>query len=176
MKKLLERYPRATLRDIYKSFFQDYFGPAHIIADRNAVIGYIEKELASTSALSPEYYEPCGWRGRYVRVNLSVVRDGLVSMDELADLFMASATGVDSQFDDEWVCEWEKVQSAVRAIAPDLVGFEQDSLAIARVLADGKYVMHHSRQFNECYHPHYRIVRRDLFEREILPHISGSKK
>ena len=29
--------------------------------------------------------------------------------------------------------------------------------------------VHHSRAFNEAYHPHYRIVRRDIFERELLP-------
>ena len=29
--------------------------------------------------------------------------------------------------------------------------------------------VHHSRAFNEAYHPHYRIVRRDIFERELRP-------
>jgi len=36
-------------------------------------------------------------------------------------------------------------------------------------LSEGKYVVHHSRKFNQHYHPHYRIIRRDLFEEKILP-------
>lgn len=34
---------------------------------------------------------------------------------------------------------------------------------------DSKYVMSHSDAFKKAYAPHYRIVRRDIFEREILP-------
>ncbi len=34
---------------------------------------------------------------------------------------------------------------------------------------DPKFVMRHSDAFREAYHPHYRIVRRDIFEKEILP-------
>ena len=35
--------------------------------------------------------------------------------------------------------------------------------------ANPKLEKHHSRTFNEAYHPHYRIVRRDIFEHELLP-------
>ena len=34
---------------------------------------------------------------------------------------------------------------------------------------DPRFVMSHSQAFKEAYHPHYRIIRRDIFEREILP-------
>lgn len=34
---------------------------------------------------------------------------------------------------------------------------------------DHKYVVSHSQAFKEAYDPHYRIVRRDIFERDILP-------
>lgn len=34
-----------------------------------------------------------------------------------------------------------------------------------------KYVLSHSAAFKEAYQPHYRIVRRDIFEREILPQL-----
>ena len=39
-------YPMATLQDLYKSCFQDYFGPAHIVADREGAVRYIRQELA----------------------------------------------------------------------------------------------------------------------------------
>lgn len=34
---------------------------------------------------------------------------------------------------------------------------------------DPRFVLSHSQGFKEAYHPHYRIIRRDIFEREILP-------
>lgn len=34
---------------------------------------------------------------------------------------------------------------------------------------DPSLMKHHSRAFNLAYHPHYRIVRRDIFEGELLP-------
>ena len=37
---------------------------------------------------------------------------------------------------------------------------------------DPKFVMSHSAAFKAAYAPHYRIVRRDIFERELLPLIS----
>ena len=58
----------------------------------------------------------------------------------------------------------------------------QDSTLTAEQLADAmvrsaeglptpnhKYVVSHSDAFKTAYHPHYRIVRRDIFEQEILP-------
>lgn len=37
---------------------------------------------------------------------------------------------------------------------------------------DPKFVMSHSDAFKKAYAPHYRIVRRDIFERELLPLIN----
>ena len=34
---------------------------------------------------------------------------------------------------------------------------------------DHRYVVSHSAAFKAAYNPHYRIVRRDIFEQEILP-------
>ncbi len=30
----LEHYPESELRDVYKNFMQDYFGPGHILKDK----------------------------------------------------------------------------------------------------------------------------------------------
>ncbi len=165
--EFLNRYPEATLQDIYKGSFQDYFGPAHIVSDREAAKRYILHELATADALGGERYEPCGWRGQYYRVNLSVIRDNLVDIDCLVDAFVESAQGGPT-FTSEWIEEWDAIRQAVREVCPTLGGFAEDSAQIARLLSEGHYVVHHSRPFNEHYHPHYRIVRRDVFEQRIL--------
>jgi hypothetical protein len=42
----MESFPESRLQDLYKSFFQDRFGPGHIISDRQSALNYILSELA----------------------------------------------------------------------------------------------------------------------------------
>ena len=164
-----EKYPEATLQDIYKGSFQDVFGPAHILTDRQAVIRYIESELKASTSFEEDDYQPCGWQGNFYQVNLKVIADGRVPMDVFVDAFMASANGIDTTLTSAFVKDWQELQQAVRTVRPQLEGYREDSTLLAHLLKEGKYVVHHSRKFNEHYHPHYRIIRRDLFEEKILP-------
>ena len=166
-----EKYPEATLQDIYKGSFQDIFGPAHILTDRQAVIRYIESELKSSTSFEEDDYQPCGWQGNFYQVNLKVIADGRVPMDVFVDAFMASANGIDTTLTPAFVKDWQELQQAVRTVRPQLEGYREDSTLLAHLLKEGKYVVHHSRKFNEHYHPHYRIIRCDLFEEKILPRL-----
>ena len=165
----LQKYPEATLQDIYKGSFQDVFGPAHLLTNREAVKNYVLKELEHAQTLEGEYYTPCGWQGNFYQVNLSVVQEGKIAIDELVDVFMESARDIDTTLTQAWIDEWKLLQQIVRSVSPDLPGFEEDSTLLAHLLNQGKYVVHHSRKFNQHYHPHYRIIRKDLFEEKILP-------
>ena len=165
----LQKYPEATLQDIYKGSFQDVFGPAHLLTNREAVKNYVLKELEHAQTLEGEYYTPCGWQGNFYQVNLSVVQEGKIAIDELVDAFMESARNIDTTLTQAWIDEWKLLQQIVRSVSPDLPGFEEDSTLLAHLLKQGKYVVHHSRKFNQHYHPHYRIIRKDLFEEKILP-------
>lgn len=165
----LQKYPEATLQDIYKGSFQDVFGPAHLLTNREAVKNYVLKELEHAQTLEGEYYTPCGWQGNFYQVNLSVVQEGKIAIDELVDAFMESANAIDTTLTQAWIDEWKLLQQIVRSVSPDLPGFEEDSTLLAHLLKQGKYVVHHSRKFNQHYHPHYRIIRKDLFEEKILP-------
>ena len=167
----LQRYPEATLQDIYKGSFQDVFGPAHILTNREAVVNYIKREMETAEKFEEADYIPCGWQGQFLQVNLKVIADGRVPMDDFVDAFMASANGIDTTLTQAFVEDWKLIQQAVRKVAPTLEGFAEDSTFLSGLLSEGKYVVHHSRKFNKHYHPHYRIIRRDLFEEKILPYI-----
>ena len=167
----LQRYPEATLQDIYKGSFQDVFGPAHILTNRESVVNYIKREMETAEKFEEADYIPCGWQGQFLQVNLKVIADGRVPMDDFVDAFMASANGIDTTLTQAFVEDWKLIQQAVRKVAPTLEGFAEDSTLLANLLSEGKYVVHHSRKFNKHYHPHYRIIRRDLFEEKILPYI-----
>ena len=51
----------------------------------------------------------------------------------------------------------------------DLPHYQEDKQFIDSVLSVGKYAISHSPEYREAYRPHYRIVERGSFEREIKP-------
>ena len=166
-----QKYPEATLQDIYKGSFQDVFGPAHILTNKESVTKYIQYEMSQVESYENEYYVPCGWQGNFYQVNLKVIADGRVPMDTFVVAFMASAQGIDTTLTPKFIEDWQGMQESVRKVVPELEGFEKDSTLLAQLLKEGKYVVHHSEKFNTHYHPHYRIIRKDIFEEKILPRL-----
>ena len=172
VEEMMSEYPQATLQDVYKSCFQNYFGVAHLLGSREQVYNYICKELEADDYVEgSRFYEKCGWQGNHYRVYLNAIKEGYITADMLTDAFMASAPEEAPQVTVCWIKQWGEIERVVREIFPDLENFETDSKSISEMLSQGKYVMHHSRRYNKAYHPHYRIIRRDLFERDILPYL-----
>ena len=89
-------HPKATLQDIYKSCFQDCFGVAHALGSAEQVENYIAYESAKAESFESDYFESCGWRGDFVRVNLKAVREGKISVSDLAQAFIASSVAAES--------------------------------------------------------------------------------
>ena len=158
----LKTYPESRLQDLYKSFFQDRFGPGHIIRDRESARDYILSELTGVDTLIGPRTEPCGWEGNYVRVNLSVVADGLLTADELTDALMTSAKVVEEEDIERWKEEWAEILAIIEKHYPDIPNLEEDKTKIDELLASGQYAYHHSEAYNAAYHPHYRIIAKEL--------------
>ena len=168
---MLLTYPEARLLDIYKSCFQDYMGAEHLVGDISSARRYLEQELASTSDvdLLPWYSEPCGIDGQYVRVSLRAIHDGLITIDELLDAFVNSANVADRPTVEQWSARWHGILEKIDGMKLGLPHYEQDKQFIDSVLSQGKYAISHSPEYREAYKPHYRIVRRDLFEQMPIP-------
>jgi hypothetical protein len=127
--------------------------------------------MSKVESYENEDYVPCGWQGNFYQVNLKVIADGRVPMDTFVEAFMASAQGIDTTLTPKFIEDWQGMQESVRKVVPELEGFEKDSTLLAQLLKEGKYVVHHSEKFNSHYHPHYRIIRKDIFEEKILPNL-----
>ena len=146
LKQYARRYPAAEATDLYKLVVQDLYGPGHLLTDSAAAARYIGREVAEMDdSAYPEHYTPghsipfpyyeytlCD--SNFVRVNLVLVKRGVVSLPQLVSAVLRSTEGM---------------------VTPDV-----------------KFVMSHSAAFKAAYDPHYRIVRRDIFERELLPAFS----
>ena len=169
----LQNYPKSRLLDIYKSCFQDYMGAEHLVSDRQRVKAYLDEELNTTSLddLMPWYYEPCGIEGNYVRVSLRTVKEDIIQENLLLDAFIRSANKKERPSIDSWREQWHKIIGTIEQMNLNLPSYSEDKQFIDSILSAGKYAISHSPEYREAYHPHYRIVERNIFEREIKPKI-----
>lgn len=165
----LERYPASTLQDIYKSFFQDAFGPGHLIDNPVQARQYIEEESLQSYESLCELYEKAGAGENYYRVSLSLVASGMVGAEQLADALCRSAAMTQSPSAAEWQSTWQKIERITAKYKHLLQGYEQDLHKIDQAINSGNFMMRHSAAYNRNYHPHYRIIHRTIFETEILP-------
>lgn len=172
VERQMQRYPKSTLKDLYKNFFQDKFGPGHLIGDTAAAGNYLRKELASYTVVSGEVAEPTGWEGNFLRVNLSVIKTSQIPYPVFFDAFVRSVNGISPMPVSEWQKEWEQVEAVIRSMNLSLPDYEADRKEIDDRLNKGEYVGHHSRVFEDTYTPHYRIIRKDIFENELKPLLS----
>ena len=169
----MQAYPKSRLLDIYKSCFQDYMGAEHLVLDRQRVKAYLDEELNTTSLddLMPWYYEPCGIDSNYYRVSIRGIKESLVSEDLLLNAFIRSANTENRPSVESWSKRWHKIIGTIDQMKLDMPNYQEDKQFIDSVLSVGKYAISHSPDYCEAYHPHYRIVERNIFEREIKPKI-----
>ena len=167
IERQLATYPESTLQDVYKSFYQEHFGPGHIISDTASARRYLMRELSEMGETQSPYFEPTGSQGDYVRVYLSAVADSLITAEQLLDAFVKSANSWQEPTV-SWLEKWKAIVSIIQANKIESEGFETD-LPLLTEAARNSQAVHHSRRYNEAYHPHYRIVERSIFESELKP-------
>lgn len=174
IEKQLESYPNSTLCDIYKSFFQDFYGPGHLIADSISAIRYMEQEIEQSHLSLCKSYEKVGTGKNFYRINLSLVKEGEISVSALFDALQRSIALTTQPDIDTWKKEWEAIEKTAVLFKNQIAGnYEKDKQFIEQMLSEGGYIMRHSKTYNTNYHPHYRLIHRTIFEQEILPLIKN---
>ena len=159
-------YPESTLQDVYKAFYQEHFGPEHMISDTAAVRNYLEYELAHCDdQVGHLYYESIGLDGGYVRVYLKAVTDGLITAEELLQAFLDSAVAR-QEFQVEWSTIWNSIIDIIDELKP---GFGNEERELLRDASLKNQAVHHSKAYSTAYHPHYRIIDRTIFEMMLKP-------
>ena len=174
----MQNYPKSRLLDIYKSCFQDYMGAEHLLSDRQRVKAYLDEEMNTTSLddLMPWYYEPCGIDSSYYRVSIKTIKEGFITEDQLLDAFIRSANSETRPSVESWSNRWHMIIGTIDRMKLDMPNYQEDKQLIDSVLSVGKYAISHSPDYREAYHPHYRIVERSIFEKEIKHLIEPQKK
>ena len=153
-------------------------GAEHLVSDRQRVKAYLDEELNTTSLdnLMPWYYEPCGIDSSYYRVSIKTIKEGFITEDQLLDAFIRSANSETRPSVESWSNRWHMIIGTIDRMKLDMPNYQEDKQLIDSVLSVGKYAISHSPDYREAYHPHYRIVERSIFEKEIKHLIEPKKK
>jgi hypothetical protein len=160
----LKYYPEARLRDIYKNFFQDAFGPGHLIPDTTRAGNYLNYELQQPIG-DTLIWQAIGPENDYYRINLQLVTEGILPRSVLLEAMVESAPLARNPDMETWKKEWETAMNVMEKMNLQIPGFENDKKEIEALFERGEYVMHHSNHYNKTYQRHYRIIHKSVFTR-----------
>lgn len=160
----LRLHPKAGLTDIYKFFFQGKFGPGHIIKNKNSAFNYLKDEIRNSTEFDSVLFQPVGYNNRYHRINLLLVKDGIVPIDTFYEAFIQSTDSLQTPSIDEWRKEWDLIISVIEEMKLEFPNFEKDKQNLDKMLSSGKVAVHHTDIYRKLYHPHYRLVDKINFE------------
>jgi len=161
----LQRYPESSLQDIYKSFFQDEFGPGHLLNDTAWARKYLEYELSEMTSTGNHVAEPCGTGKNFFRVPLDLVKDSIISDNSLFSAFMESASSFRLPDIELWKKKWVEIVIVIERMNLNLPNFDEDKKSLADMHRQGETAVHHSQKYEELYKPHYRILGKEEWER-----------
>lgn len=170
----IKNYPESTLQDIYKSFFQDEFGPGHLLSDTGAAKRYLEYELSEMTSRGNYRAEPCGAGNNFFRVPLDLVKDHIIPPDDFLLAFMESASSFKIPEMDQWRVKWNSIEKIIEKMNLNLDNFDADRSSLAEMMSRNEYVVHHSEAYTRSYDPHYRIMKKEqwiILENKYLKEI-----
>ena len=155
-------YPQATLQDLYKTCYQDFFGAEHMISDTAAVRAYLHQEYMQALELGKQIdtyslpnMEPTGFRHRFMRMYLYYDWSLMEITEELIFQSFLQAGSIGPVHDD-WYGEWCQIEHIALQFHPEWHNEELQTLL--RQAASNNQAVHHSAAYRENYHPHYRII------------------
>jgi hypothetical protein len=163
-------YPESHLQDLYKNFFQDRFGPGHLIPDSTMAGEYLRNELHSYVQINNyPLVELIGWEGNFYRVSTDILKMEIIPYSVYLDAFVESANTTTETSTEEWKTEWNKILTVIEKMKLDIPDYEADKIKIQEHIDAGKSAMHHSKAFEEAYQPHYRIIKKEVYLKQIKP-------
>ena len=169
----IKNHPNQTLQDVYKSCYQDEYGPGHLISNESSAINSLLQEI---NTIEKDYtpitlFEQTGIYGNYLRVDLTLVRDGVIPFFVLFRALTISATIGGQKSDENWSTIWSEIVEEVKKAELKFENFEEDLTNLDRISKSEDKVVHHSEMYENIYHPHYRIIEKNAFEKFIKPFI-----
>ena len=155
--ELVDRYPKCEAKDLYKTLYQDEFGPGHIISSWANARAYLEREIASMPA-HDEYglVEPCGPSGRMLRLNLRTALAEGIGVDTIIALMKTSMERLQPDTL-AFLQQWDAVRELAKQRKLPLTSAQIEEFD-QTLGPDGLDVIHHSNVYMMNYAPAYRVI------------------
>ena len=169
----IKNHPNQTLQDVYKSCYQDEYGPGHLIANESSSMNYILEEINTMEKdyNPPTLFEQTGLDGNYIRVDLTLVKNGTIPFFILFKALLISADIGSKKTDEGWADIWSNIVDEIKNSSLEFPNFEEDMKNLDNISKSEDKVVHHSDLYENIYHPHYRIIEKNVFEKYIKPFI-----
>lgn len=172
---ILKKYPESTLIDIYKYFYQSRFGPEHFIKDSLIALNLLQDEIKneeiSTYKSKPDsiLVELLLPEKKFVRIDLSLTKGGIIPLNLLFSAFLNSAQKYDSTDYEIWKNDWKEIVNLIEKENIKLKNYTEDKNRIESALRQNKLVFSHSPHYKNHYKPHYRVIDYKIFKTFLLP-------
>ncbi len=155
LRKHADQYPQMKIQDAVKLLFQSEFGPGHLIKDVELARKLLVEELIETKQRDPEI----------VPVSEDLVRLHLGQMDEsFADMILDAMVTTANEVQGSMDCFLAKLNELKEFNA--LKADEIDAY-LKEYLNGASLVVSHTDVYRTLYHPHYRILKKELAEKII---------
>ena len=119
----------------------------------------------------PTLFEQTGLDGNYIRVDLTLVKDGTIPFFILFKALLISADIGSKKTDEGWADIWSSIVDEIKNSSLEFPNFEEDIKNLDNISKSEDKVVHHSDLYENTYHPHYRIIEKNVFEKYIKPFI-----
>ena len=164
IKSEFKLHPEAQLIDYYKLFFQDAFGPEHIITDRVLVRNFLQNELDKAYIFEESDYQNISYINEFYRVNLNVINKGMISFNDFLDIFLKSAELKNKMSHNEWMESWKNIEQQILIMEIPLENIEQQAAELWKII-ESKQLVRHSDIYRTAYSPHYRLINAEQLHR-----------
>lgn len=146
------KYPQMEPQDLIKLAYQSAYGSEHMLADREAVLRYLQQELSQTPQRDEGLFEPIG--GELCRLNLAAMKKSGLLPETVAGLFGCASREKNAADLEESLHVLEKLSEE------KTLPVSEDTMKsyLANYREAGRPAVHHSERFRKAYHPAYRIV------------------
>ncbi|MCZ7557956.1 MAG: hypothetical protein M5R41_16270 [Bacteroidia bacterium] len=161
-KSFRQDYPFSQAQDLYKSLYQDAFGPGHIITNWDFARNRLESEIAHL----PEFEEtrltePCGPSGNMLRLNLRpAVRMGITT-ETIIGLMQRTMERLRPDTV-AFLAQWDRARALASQGQFPWTSTEMENFD-ETLSPSGLDVIHHSREYAANYHPAYRVILAEVF-------------
>ena len=167
----MESHPEATIQDKIKFLFQQEMGNGHAMGTEEDILHRLMEE--KDSFLTPRQVDSRAGEDRiqalplfedlgngWARINLQPLWDGDFSMDTLAKIVGWSSTSREGDLNrlGKRMKEWVNGRDTESAMYLN----DEDRREVEAYLQAGCPIPSHSNKYRQVYHPHYRVIRKEV--------------